>query len=91
MSLRVDATDLPGAEGRYHRQSLIAWWDQDLVGNAKILVVGAGALGNEVLKSLALLGVGHVVVYDMDRIEESNLNRSVLFRTGDEGRISLQV
>jgi adenylyltransferase/sulfurtransferase len=49
-------------------------------------VVGAGALGNEVIKNLALLGVGNFVVVDMDRIEASNLSRSVLFRESDEGQ-----
>jgi adenylyltransferase/sulfurtransferase len=49
-------------------------------------VVGAGALGNEILKNLALLGVGHVVVVDKDLVEASNLSRSVLFRERDCGR-----
>ena len=51
-----------------------------------MLVVGAGALGNEVLKNLALLGVGTAYVVDFDHIEESNLTRSVLFRHRDCGR-----
>ena len=51
----------------------------------RVLVVGAGALGNEVLKNLALLGVGEVVVADLDTVELSNLSRSVLFRESDEG------
>ena len=50
---------------------------------SRVLVVGAGALGNEVLKNLALLGVGHVIVIDFDVVEDSNLSRSVLFRTCD--------
>jgi len=61
------------------------WWDQDRVASARVLVVGAGALGNEILKNCALMGVGRVLVYDMDRIEESNLSRGVLFRQEDEG------
>jgi molybdopterin/thiamine biosynthesis adenylyltransferase len=48
-----------------------------------VLVVGAGALGNEVIKNLALLGVGRLGVLDRDRIEVSNLTRSVLFCTPD--------
>ncbi len=52
---------------------------------ARVLVVGAGALGNEVIKNLALLGVGRVVVVDRDRVEASNLSRSVLFSEEDEG------
>ena len=47
------------------------------------MVVGAGALGNEVLKNLALFGIGNIVVVDFDRIEKSNLCRSVLFRIED--------
>lgn len=62
---------------------LISWWDVDKVRNAKVMVIGAGALGNEVLKNLALLNVGNIVVVDFDRIERRNLCRSVLFRTED--------
>src|SRR5262245_38343793 len=61
------------------------WWDQKRVAAARVLVVGAGALGCEAMKSLALMGVGHVLVYDMDSIEASNLSRSVLFRDADVG------
>jgi molybdopterin/thiamine biosynthesis adenylyltransferase len=72
-------------DGRYHRQTLIAWWDQARVRGTRILVIGAGALGNEILKLLALIGSGQTLVYDPDRIERSNLSRSVLFRETDEG------
>jgi molybdopterin/thiamine biosynthesis adenylyltransferase len=72
-------------EGRFARFEAIKWWRQDLLRQAKVLVIGAGALGNEVIKNLALLGVGNVVIADMDRIEKSNLCRSVLFREADEG------
>lgn len=73
------------AEERYDRQRLISWWDQDLLASARVLVVGAGALGNEILKNLALLGVGNLHVLDLDTIEGSNLARCVLFRREDEG------
>jgi sulfur-carrier protein adenylyltransferase/sulfurtransferase len=72
-------------DDRYHRQSLIAWWDQARVARTRVLVIGAGALGNEILKLLSLIGVGATLVYDPDRIERSNLSRSVLFRQTDEG------
>jgi len=71
---------------RYSRFRLIAWWDQQKLLDAKVLVVGAGALGNEVLKNLALLGAGTIYVVDFDTIEDSNLTRSVLFRERDRGR-----
>lgn len=73
-------------DDRYSRFQLIAWWDQEKIARAKILVVGAGALGNEVLKNLALLGIGHIYVIDLDDIEQSNLSRSVLFRSSDAGK-----
>jgi molybdopterin/thiamine biosynthesis adenylyltransferase len=73
-------------DGRYDRQSLISWWEQDRLSAAKVLVVGAGALGNELVKNLALLGVGTIVVVDLDRVENSNLSRCVLFREEDEGQ-----
>jgi molybdopterin/thiamine biosynthesis adenylyltransferase len=71
---------------RYHRQSLIGWWDQERLRGATALVVGAGALGNELVKNLVLIGVGHVLVCDLDTIEQSNLARCVFFRPEDEGR-----
>lgn len=73
-------------EGRFARLEAIEWWDQARLREARVLVIGAGALGNEVLKNLALLGVGHVAVADQDHVELSNLSRSVLFREADEGR-----
>lgn len=71
---------------RYHTFSYISWWQQDVVRNATALVIGAGALGNEVLKNLALMGIGRLLIADFDVIEDSNLSRSVLFRTSDRGR-----
>jgi adenylyltransferase/sulfurtransferase len=65
---------------------LISWFDIARVRAAKILVVGAGAIGNEVLKNLALLGVGNIYIFDRDTIEMANLSRSVLFRAKDNGK-----
>lgn len=52
--------------------------------------VGAGAIGCELLKNFALMGLGasedgHITVTDMDFIEKSNLNRQFLFRSKDIG------
>lgn len=50
---------------------------------ATVMVVGAGAVGNEVLKNLALMGVGNILIVDFDIIEKRNLMRSVLYRESD--------
>lgn len=71
---------------RYHTFGYISWWQQDVVRNATVMVVGAGALGNEVIKNLALMGIGNILIADFDTIEDSNLSRSVLFRSSDRGR-----
>jgi adenylyltransferase/sulfurtransferase len=72
-------------DDRFSRFRLIGWWDQKRLSAAKVLLIGVGAIGNEVLKNLALLGVGSVFVADLDTIENSNLSRSILFRAADAG------
>jgi adenylyltransferase/sulfurtransferase len=78
-------------QDRYARLRLMDGYRQDVIERAKIMVVGAGALGNEVLKNLALLGAGHLFVVDFDTIEISNLTRSILYRADDRGRSKAEV
>jgi molybdopterin/thiamine biosynthesis adenylyltransferase len=78
-------------EDRFSRFRLIPWWDQTKLRSANILVIGAGALGNEILKNLALLGFERVVVVDLDKIEESNLSRTILYRSQDVGSYKAEV
>lgn len=78
-------------ESRYDRQERISWWDQKRLAQSRVLVVGAGALGNELVKNLVLLGVGDIHVVDMDVIEHTNLARCVFFRAGDEGKPKSEV
>jgi molybdopterin/thiamine biosynthesis adenylyltransferase len=73
-------------DDRFARFKLIQWWNQKRLSEARILVVGAGALGNEIIKNLSLLGVGRLFIADMDLIENSNLSRSILFRDIHNGR-----
>ncbi len=80
-----DALAISVDESRFDRQERITWWDQDLLRHAKVVVVGAGALGNEIVKNLVLVGVGHILVVDFDTVEMSNLSRCVFFRPEDEG------
>lgn len=79
------------ATDRYHTFGYISWWKQDVVRNARVLVIGAGALGNEVLKNLALMGIGEIFIADFDTIEDANLSRSILFRPEDNGRRKSEV
>lgn len=78
-------------EDRYSRLRLIPWWDQDRLKHAVVMVVGAGALGNELIKDLTLLGIGRILIYDIDTIENTNLTRSVLYRAKDVGRYKAEV
>jgi len=71
--------------------NLISWWEREKVEKARVLVVGAGALGNEVVKNLALMGIGYIYFIDFDTVELANLSRSVLFRESDSGREKAEV
>lgn len=63
---------------------------QKAISNLKVFLVGAGAIGCEMLKNWAMMGLGSgpnggIIVTDMDSIEKSNLNRQFLFRPKDVG------
>lgn len=66
---------------------------QERTAKARVMVVGCGALGNEVLKNLVLMGIRHIVVVDFDTVEADNLSRSVLFTQEDaaKGRRKVEV
>jgi molybdopterin-synthase adenylyltransferase len=70
---------------RFARQRQIKGFDQGLISSLRIGLIGAGAIGNEVLKNFLLMGVGSVDIYDFDTVEESNLTRSVFLRSSDIG------
>jgi len=68
---------------RFDRSKRIGWIDIRKIRSSRCLVVGAGALGNEVVKGLVLSGVRNITIVDMDDIVLSNLNRCVFFRECD--------
>jgi molybdopterin/thiamine biosynthesis adenylyltransferase len=69
----------------------ISWWEREKVQDARVMVVGAGALGNEVIKNLALMGIGNLFIVDFDKVEAANLSRSILFREGDNNRSKAEI
>jgi adenylyltransferase/sulfurtransferase len=76
---------------RYHSLSISSIWEIDQVRRASAVVVGAGALGNEVAKNLAMMGVRRIVLVDRDTVEVANLTRSIFFREEDHGRPKAEV
>jgi len=80
--MTVAATD----RDRYARQRIIPGWDQRRLAGRTAVVVGVGAVGNEVAKNLALAGVGRLILCDPDIAADSNLSRTVLLRNGDVGQ-----
>uniref|UniRef100_G3MM20 E1 ubiquitin-activating enzyme n=1 Tax=Amblyomma maculatum TaxID=34609 RepID=G3MM20_AMBMU len=80
------------AETRYGAQACVLGADvQKKLGSQKYFLVGAGAIGCELLKNFAMMGLGAedgcIYITDMDVIERSNLNRQFLFRPWDVGRM----
>ena len=70
---------------KFARISLIEGYEREFISGLDILVVGAGAIGNELIKNLALFGVGGITLVDFDTIELHNLTRSIFFREDDVG------
>jgi molybdopterin/thiamine biosynthesis adenylyltransferase len=79
------------ARDRYYSLSLSSVWELALLREATCLVVGCGALGNEVAKNLGMLGVRLVVLIDKDTVDIDNLTRSVFFRASDRNRPKVEV
>jgi molybdopterin/thiamine biosynthesis adenylyltransferase len=76
---------------RYDRQILIENWDQTKLQQSTVTIVGLGALGTVVAASLAMAGVGNLILVDFDTIEISNLNRQLFFQPKDVGKPKVKV
>lgn len=78
---------------RYDRQLAVFGRDvQEKLAQSRFFLVGAGAIGCELLKNFAMMGLGtgsngRIIITDMDVIEKSNLNRQFLFRSHDVGKM----
>lgn len=88
---RLTVTRQASDDGVFDRQKRIPDWPQEAIETARILVIGAGAIGNEVIKNLMLIGARNLLICDFDHIEPSNLSRTVLFREEDIGKAKAEV
>lgn len=73
---------------RYSRQILLPEWDMEAqlkLANSRVLMIGAGGLGNPAAQILVRAGLGFLRLIDFDDIEESNLQRQFLFQSSDVG------
>ena len=75
---------------KFERSKRIGWFNFDLIKKTNVLVVGAGALGNEVIKNLVLSGYRKISLVDMDHVVFSNLNRCIFFSEEDSRRKRLK-
>lgn len=83
----------PAELARYARHITIPEFGiegQQKLKNAKVLVIGSGGLGSPVLLYLAAAGVGHIGIVDFDVVDESNLQRQVLFDVNNIGESKAQ-
>jgi molybdopterin/thiamine biosynthesis adenylyltransferase len=87
VGLRRNKKDL----ARYARHLSLEGWNQEIISASHVIVVGIGALGCEIVKNLALVGVGKLTLVDMDTIETSNLSRQMLFIDEDKGKLKTEV
>lgn len=84
----------PSEQARYQKHLNLPEWGTEgqlLVKKARVLVVGAGGLGCPVLQYLTAAGVGRIGVVDPDVVDLSNLQRQVLYTTGDVGQPKAKV
>jgi sulfur-carrier protein adenylyltransferase/sulfurtransferase len=80
----------PREQRRYSKQIMISEIGingQEKLKNSGVLVVGAGGLGCSVLQYLTVAGIGKIGIVEFDKVDESNLQRQVLYGTNDVGKL----
>jgi adenylyltransferase/sulfurtransferase len=78
---------------RYHRQLIVPQIGESgqlLLKKASVIIVGAGGLGSPVLMYLAAAGIGRIGIVDADEVNTSNLQRQILYETGDVTRLKAE-
>lgn len=78
---------------RYNRQEQMPEWGperQKSLQEARVVVIGAGGVKSTLLMSLVAAGIGRIRIVEFDRVELSNLNRQILYRTSDIGKAKVE-
>ncbi len=78
---------------RYNRQTIlpqIGMSGQEKLSNAKVLVIGAGGLGCAVLPYLSSAGIGTIGIIDHDIVDETNLQRQVIYKESSVGKSKVE-
>ncbi len=74
----------------FKNQKEIQNWNQDVLNNTHVLIVGVGGIGSIAALACARLGIGRISLCDMDTVEPSNLNRQLLYGTHDIGKQKIE-
>ena len=87
----MPADDLtPKEQRRYKRQIMLSEIGEEgqiKLKQSRVLVIGVGGLGTPILQYLSAGGVGHIGIVDNDEVNESNLQRQILFGVKDLGKL----
>jgi molybdopterin/thiamine biosynthesis adenylyltransferase len=84
-------TDLLSKEDRYHRQSFLGSDSDAIIAGTKVAVIGLGGGGSHIVQQLAHLGFRSFVLFDDDRIAQTNLNRLIGGTLSDVHKKTLKV
>ncbi|MDE5421355.1 HesA/MoeB/ThiF family protein [Ancylomarina sp. DW003] len=79
---------------RYHRQIILPDFGEAAqlkLKQARVLIIGAGGLASPILKYLCSTGIGCIGLMDGDRVEESNLQRQIMYDQSDKGKFKVEV